>query len=241
MAMLEDRTKAPISQASSDSICGPAFAKADIWMLYLEDRSETEVALLFPLASQDTEALVFLWQCSGGPRVWYLFLRVPGTSILMAWICSEAVCLEPGAEAAISLLLSFLVIPQFSDHCSGWHVWDYSWKLISTLSNHFVNTEFFMLNPFEFKWARMASFIFNQIHANTDEAHHCSQPLASLLLFPTSLYCQTAVILGASENSGMTHCYSSCYYFSSMCFSFQNWSLACSEWSCFWWTAVCPA
>lgn len=62
------RTKAPISQASSDSICGPAFAKADIWMLYLEDRSETEVALLIPLANQDTEALVFLWQCSGGPR-----------------------------------------------------------------------------------------------------------------------------------------------------------------------------
>lgn len=98
-----------------------------------------------------------------------------------------------------------------------------------------------MLNPFEFKWARMASFIFNQIHANTDEAHHCSQPPASLLLFPTSLYCQTAVILGASDNSGMTHCYLSCYCFSSMCFSFQNWSLACSEWSCFWWTAVSPA
>lgn len=39
--------------------------------------------LLFPLASRDKETLVFLWQCSGGSRVWHLFLWVPGTSVLM--------------------------------------------------------------------------------------------------------------------------------------------------------------
>lgn len=93
-------------------------------MLYLEDRSETEVVLLlFPLTSKDTEALVFLWQCSRGPGVWYLFLWVPGTSILMAWVCTEAACLEPGVEAAISLFLNFLVIPQFSDHGTGEVLW----------------------------------------------------------------------------------------------------------------------
>jgi len=47
----------------------------------LENKSETEVAhLLCAIASRDVENLVLYGNCSGGPRVWYLLLWVPGTS-----------------------------------------------------------------------------------------------------------------------------------------------------------------
>lgn len=50
--------KLPLPRLQIPYVAHPAFAKADIWMLYLEDRSETEVALLlFPLPRKDMEAL----------------------------------------------------------------------------------------------------------------------------------------------------------------------------------------
>lgn len=180
-------------------MCGPASAQANIWMSYLEDGSETEVShLLLPLASRDVEDLVFLWQCSRGPSVWYLLLCVPGTSTLMAWIWTEAVCLEPAVETPISLFPSFLIIPQFSDHDTGnsylgWHVWQsfleaQTGACFPRLPNNFVSTWFVILSPFKFKWARMASFISSQILADTNEAHRYSQPPTSLLYFCLGLF-----------------------------------------------------
>ena len=99
----------------------------------------------------------FLCQCSGGPRIWYLLLWVPGTSILMMGTWTDAMCLEPAIGAPISLFPSFLIIPQFSDHGTGnsylgWQSFleDQTGDYFPRLSNNFINIQFFILNLFSF-------------------------------------------------------------------------------------------
>lgn len=119
--MLEDREqKTPFLRLPHFYMWHSLCRSRHMNVIFGKQKQDREVALLlFPLASSDANTLVFLWQCSRGPRVWYLLLWVPGTSILMAWIWTEVICLDPAVRAAIALFSSFLIISQFSDHDTG--------------------------------------------------------------------------------------------------------------------------
>lgn len=102
-----------------DFLCHPASTLADIWMSYLENKWDRGGASAVSNSKQGCGGFSFLWQCSGGPSVCYLLLWVPGASILMTWIWTDAMCLEPTTGAPISLFPSFLIFAQLSDHGTG--------------------------------------------------------------------------------------------------------------------------
>lgn len=119
------RAKASISQTSSDSTCGPISATADVNVMLGRrkgDRGGT-CAVSTSKQTHGGSGLAMQQRPQG-----LVPTSVGGRHIhWVAWIWTEAMCLEPGAGAATAVFPSF-AHPQFSDHGTGssylgWHIW----------------------------------------------------------------------------------------------------------------------